>query len=302
VPRRYILFRSKDKHLAFENALKEAGHKEVSNLEEADFLLIDEEREASLDLIETATKNGVPIFIYPHGASEEIVWDGIRKSYPVRANFVFGEGQKRTMEAYGYKYPIIVVGWPYSEILPFHPCEPRTILFAPSHVVSTGYPRTDFESNPIVVEQLLALSGNYDKLIVRLGGTPEEHNLAGFWNSQKIIWQQAILKIRRSIQAIKEVDLVISIHTFGYIAVALGKPTLFYMQDIPPHDIDPEYVLSFGKYKDFRMFPANFDGKWETLLSVTRHNEKVEEWRRQFIGRSFDKRLFLNTIERGLKR
>jgi hypothetical protein len=205
------------------------------------------------------------------------------------------------LEIFGYPFPIVNVGWTSSVILPFKPIEKvRTLMLAPMHpLASKGYPKEEGEYNPIVLQKLLDLSDHYDKLVIRYGGDLPSHNFGKLIHHPKVQMQLAAYTRSSTVQSILDpnIDVVISTSTHGYSSVALGKPTLFFCEDLPVHEW-AHYPPHQKEFLPFRRFPINFDGTWDSIMAATVYNEKVENWKSLFIGRPFDKKLFIDTVRR----
>jgi hypothetical protein len=124
------------------------------------------------------------------------------------------------------------------------------------------------------------------------------HNFGNLLNHPKIELEIAILNKNDTIKSITnpDIDLVISKSTFGYTSVALGKPTLFYGEHLPIYERN-KHATNEEHYKHFRKFPVDFNGTWEQITRVAKHNQDIEEWKKLYIGKPFDKNLFLETIK-----
>ncbi|MFL5883896.1 MAG: methyltransferase domain-containing protein [Thermoleophilaceae bacterium] len=289
-------------------ALTAAGHEVVPVTEPADVLLIDHDVPAPgyLPVIESQAAAGAKIFLYPHGAYPILSWDGIHPvSDLVHGNFVIGEGHAEVMRRYEYPHPLHVAGWPYGEVLPFQPCaDARRILFAPSHPSGDGYmPEVERELNRLVFDELLSLGV---ELTVRHIGTLEQNGLE---RVEGVRYSEG-----RMVNAFEEIDasqaVVSCVGTFPYLAVARGKPTVFYGQDVRPNDDgdlraerEPRYALHWDRYRDYMRFPFDAaDGPIGELISEAAADEgPIREWKRLFIGDPFDPNGFVQVLEREVK-
>jgi len=301
--KRYFVWSIRDRFKTYENALTEIGHMPTRDLSQAGFCFYDIENERKWKVIKPPHRRNIPYFIYPHSPTSHVWWDSMYPAWPVVTNFVNAEGQKKVMETYGYPYPITVIGWTSSDILPFTPTSKvKTLLLAPMHpLLSRGYPKEEGEYNPVVLQKLLDLEKHYDKLIIRYGGDLASHNFGNLLHHPKVQLQAAQYTKASSIQSILDsnVDVIISTSTHGYTAVALGKPTLFFYEDLPIHEWNM-YPKHQNEYKPFRRFPINFDGTWDSIMAASVYNEKVENWKKLFIGEPFDKKLFIDTVRKNI--
>ena len=295
----FYAWNNRDKADTYTKTLLEAGY----TLQEdygADFLLIDYERRGGVQELEKYKK---PIFIYPHSAISDILWDGLYKQMKVTCNFVIGTGQRRVMEKYGYQYKTLVCGWPYGNVLNFLGSSGQRLLFAPVHPNASVVGLTDLDkkANREAMVNILDNRKLFKSIKVRYGRGLEENGLGEFEKSG-VIFEKSDLRFASAKASIIESDVVISFGTFGYLSVSMGKPTIFYGQTVVPHNMQRS-VKSFDKYKDYRYFPVDLSQKpIKTLVnSVRKRNEQVEEWKKLFIGNNFDKRSFLWEIAQHVK-
>ena len=290
---------NRDKADVYTNALLEAGYT-IQNDYSADFMLIDYERSKQAEELKKYKK---PIFIYPHSTISDILWDGLYNAQKVTMNFAIGEGQRRVMEKYGYQYPICVCGWTYGKILPFSSTSGQRLLFAPVHPNSSGKRLTDLDknANKEAMTKIMDNSKLFRTITVRYSGELEDNGLAAFKDS-KVKFQVSDLRFRSSTDSIASADVVVSFGTFGYLSVSLGRPTIFYGQDVVPHNM-VRSVQNYNKYKAFRDYPVDLasNSMRKVVDSVRKSNPKVEEWKKLFIGRQFDKTLFLWMIKQYVK-
>lgn len=302
--KRYFVWSIRDRFLPYEKALATIGYRPTTDLSSAQLCFYDIENERKWKVIKPPNRKNIPYFIYPHSPTSHVWWDSMYPAWPVAMNFVNAEGQKKVMETYGYPHPITVTGWTSSDILPFKPAtKVKTLLLAPMHPLkSRGYPKEEGVYNPIVLQKLLDLSDHYDRLIIRYGGDLEAHNFGNLINHPKVVIQTAMYNKTSTVMSIMDpdVDVVISTSTHGYTSCALGKPTLFFYEDIIIHEWNM-YPTHQNEYKPFRRFPINFDGTWDSIMEATVYNEKVENWKKLFIGEPFNQKLFLDTVREHLK-
>ena len=301
----FFALNNRDKGNTYIEALLDAGYTLKEDYD-VDFLLIDYERSKKREEIVNFIKKKKPVFIYPHSAISDILWDGMYDPLPVTCNFVSGVGQKKVMQSYGYKYPIEVCGWPYSELERFKSTTGKKLLFAPIHPNSAGKKLLgeDKKSNYKTLKYILDNKRLFSSITLRYGGDLIDNGLDEFKNSG-IIMEKADYSIENSIKSIKRTDLVVSFGTFGYLSVALGKPTIFYAQDVVPHNICHS-VKSFRKYSNIRNFPIElFDKKFYGNMPYIKKlacekNKSVEDWKKLFIGDPFNAEKFINIVKLNL--
>jgi hypothetical protein len=303
-PLKFFLYRGhQGKEQAYVQALKKAGYRaSVQNqMRGLKFILYDMDggwRTASLDRY---YKRGLRIFMYPHAARPQIIWDGIWAVWPhTSCNFVPGPGHKEVMERYGYPLPIEVTGWTYCEILPFQPVEkPKNILFGPIHPSASGWMcQEDQDANQRTHKKLIEYCrATGAHLTVR---HIREIKNNGLEKVAGVTYIQG-----RPDLAIKEIDaadVVIGHQTFAYLAIARGKPTLMMREDIPPHTVShgqTVYVKSWEKYADLMMYPIDIlAGDTAELIQLAcKGSEKVTAWRKRFIDIPFEPKKFVAKLE-----
>src|SRR4030042_1386583 len=255
VPQKFFLYSShQGKEMAYIRALKKSGYRPSiqDRMRGIKFVLFDMDGGHRTDRLERYHKRGVPIFLYPHAARPQIIWDGIWEVWPyTTCIFVPSPGHKEVMRRYGHPLPIEVTGWTYCGILPFKAVEkPMNILFGPIHPSASGWIcQEDKEINQQVFKKLFAYcreSGAH--LTVRHIRKLENNGLIRV-SGVNYVQGRPDLTIREIDQA----DVVIGHQTFAYLAIARGKPTLMMREDLPPHTVwhgKTQWVSSWAKYDD----------------------------------------------------
>jgi hypothetical protein len=102
-------------------------------------------------------------------------------------------------------------------------------------------------------------------------------------------------------KAIQEYDLIVGHQTFAYLAIASGKPTVMFGEDVPPHSMHVP-VRSWEKYKDLLKFPLDLlvGHPQDVLNQAASSEDSIREWKYNFIGSSFQSSCFLASLERYL--
>ena len=298
----FIANNNRDKGNVYLKALKSAGHIQINDFN-ADFLFFDHERPGIATQINTALGRGKPVFIYPHSAIADILWDGMYYPLKITRNIMPGEGQKEVMRLYGYPNEVEVCGWPYGEVKPFKVTSGKKLLFAPIHPNSAGRKmrNEDKENNRKTMQLILDNKDMFESITLRFGGSLLDNGLREFWQAP-IIFEKSIYHIDHSLESINKADIVISFGTFGYLSVAEGKPTVFYGQNMIPHNIS-RTVKNFDKYKKYRRFPfdtdlcADLPFKNLIKMAYMEQHKEVEDWKSRFIGTQFDSKKFISIIE-----
>ncbi len=279
-------------------AALEAGGHEITKSPMADVLLIDFDGMVSFypEMIERYAGMGAKVLVYSHGAMPITAYDGIwEPSDRVSAYLAMTPGQKEVMEAYGYPYPIHVIGWHYCDILPFQAChEPKKVLFAPWHPHENGYLHPDRKWCNVDVFHELRWMGY--ELTVRHIRTLYQNGLNHVDGVEYVMGHAD-----NSTKEIDEADLVIAEGTFAYLAVARGKPTVMFGQDLIPldgyRDEMIKKVKSWEKYKDIMRYPYDVkDGALYQVIEAACNSEPVE-WKEKLIGTEMDGQEFCLLVE-----
>ena len=290
-----------DKAYHLRRAIQQAGHQVVDSY--ADLLLIDFDGPIAHypKVIEQAYAQGAEVYLYSHGAMPLTCWDGIWKPHEyTRGYLAQTPGQKRVMEAYGYPYPVHVIGWHYCKQHSFAPTEARNVLFAPWHPQGTGYLPPEGEvANRATFSNLTQIKGI--NLRVRLVGLAEHNNIDVL---DSVEYEPSNRSLAGAVASIEKADLVVGYGTIAYLAVALGKPTIMYGQNTEPYDgYSPEtlkYVKNWGLYRDVMHYPYDADGlnveELSELISFAAQHEATT-WRKEFIGNQWDQPGFVYLLE-----
>ncbi len=147
------------------------------------------------------------------------------------------------------------------------------MLFAPIHALNNGFIRQEIKDlTALVFERLCALPID---LTVRYIGNLELETV----NDVKYKKGNA----DNSIGDIDAADFVVSFGTFAYLAIARGKPTMMYRQEIPYFDGHAEDDIREAEhwdyYEEFMKYPLDVLDN-----SFNEANEEQSEWRKRFIG------------------
>lgn len=280
-------------------ALTAAGHMVVERTVISDALLIDTDFPVGnyRNVMGFQRKHGAKIFLYSHGANAFLGWDGIWEPQTVDGYFCMAEGVKEVMGLYHtpYPYPIYNIGWHFCEMLPFQPVQTiKRVLFAPWHPHANGYLLPEImDINTRIMAELAEKRGAWEITVRHLRSLAENG----------LPWYEGVKYVEarpnNTHDDIDEADLVISVGTYAHLALARGKPTLMYGQDIIPHEAyQPghfEAVKSWENYRALMRYPFEW-GEVTDLSVVTR--DPVDAWRKKFIGEPFQPAAFVALLER----
>ena len=303
-PQRYFFYRGhQGKEQAYVNALRKAGYRPCVNQRTSGVKLVlydmdGGKRTPQLDLFH---KHKIPVFLYPHAARPQIIWDGIWDIWPhTKCSFVPGPGHKEVMERYGYSLPIEVTGWTYCEMLPFKPVvTPKNVLFGPIHPSVSGWIcDEDKDANARTFKILYNYCRQIGaKLTVRHIQSIEKNGLQRMAGVEYIQGRPNL-----AINEIDRADIVIGHQTFAYLAIARGKPTLMMREDLPPHTVShgqTVFAQSWEKYADLMAYPLDIlAGDAGTVIQkACSDTPDVAVWRNRFISVPWNPKKFLEKVE-----
>lgn len=296
--RKFLCTRNRDSADAYVTALLNAGFMETKNPTEADFWLYDYERDhynKTLNLFKDKPK-----FIYPHVPYGWWVWDGICAVDDVSCNFVVSEGAKQGMRLYGYPHPIEVCGFPRCELRPFQPTQGMKLLFAPSHTLgkSGKYPTPEcVDYHRAAMRHIIALKDHFESVTVRYAYDLTTSGFTEFAHESGITFTRAeALSVSDSLKAIEQADIIISCGTFGYLSLAIGKPTILYGNRTPASRAGK--VKHYASYKHLIDFPKPFESlTFDDVANVgLQPDPEVEQWKSLMLGQPFNAEKFISVV------
>lgn len=304
----FYIRRHQGKHRAYWDALKAHGWQSLSYTR-ADVALFDNDvgprGQGFRPELATLHERDVPVFMYPHAARPALTWD-MREPWPwTKAYFAIAEGHKEVMARYGYPFPVEVTGWTYCPILPFERCDedvPR-VLFAPIHAESNGYMRKSaVDANRKVYADLVELAAwGAISLAVRHVGPLSRSRLERAADACYIAG-----RADGCYDDIENADVVIANQTYAYMAVAMGKPTVMFLDTERPCSGASQsgmvYAQQWDAYREAMRYPFNAeDGELMAMIrQACSQNSDVDLWKRRFIGEMFDPDEFVDRLERYL--
>jgi hypothetical protein len=302
-PTKYFLYRGhQGKERAYIQALRKAGYRaSVQPQMRAKFVIYDMDGGTRMANLERYHRRGLPVFLYPHAARPQIIWDGIWEVWPhTTCNFVPGPGHKEVMERYGYPIPIEVTGWTYCEILPFKPVEkPINILFGPIHPAASGW----------ICEEDKVANQRTHKLLIKYCRESGAHLTVRHIRDIKNNGLEKVAGVTYiqgrpdlTITEIDKADVVIGHQTFAYLAIARGKPTLMIREDIPPHTVwhgKTQWVKSWEKYADIMAYPLDIlaGDPAKMIQKACQGSPEAAAWKERFISVPFEPKYFLERLE-----
>jgi hypothetical protein len=301
----YTIYNHQGKGDVFESALRQHGYTR-SEIGRAQVILMDVDAPGRMVRINQQVKsNRSKVFCYPHSARPFVGWDGLFPSSPLTtASFIFAEGHRDVIRAYGYKKPLHTVGWAYTEIKPFHPVsEMRRVLFAPIHPNRNGFlSGLDKAINARTYQILLDMvDADQIELTVR---HIQPLNIGGLWPDKRVAYVRGETDTKQMADA-DNADVVVSHQTYAWDCVAIGKPTVMMAEYEAPRNggDEPTFkrVNSWEAYKELLMFPLDIldtSSPYELLVRACKTDADIADWKRRMIGAEvFSPTKFVHALE-----
>ncbi len=296
---RFTIFAFEGKEGYLRQRLLDAGHEETQAVDgklttDFDVLLVDCDWHWAYPrplLIEGAKQHDAKVAIYPHGGRPTVwVYDGIglpRADVDLRLEHGRGSIEMAKMFT-ETDLKQQAPGWLYSPTAEFQPVEkPRKILFAPLHpnieMLTVGGNGNDPAPalNQRIYKDLLGMKA---ELTVSIAGPPWRNGLWAHPRAKFI--PNPTMRFEQSLGLIDAADVVVAAGTMATTAVARGKPTVMFDQDVYMDYLDGDYVMAQhqGLYEGIARYPIDVaDGRLEDLIEIA-CREEVKEWRDRWIG------------------
>jgi hypothetical protein len=247
------------------------------------------------------------LFIYPHSAIPNLFNDfpGFEPYPHIDVQFVTAPGHMEVLRAMDYPNKLDTIGWYLCPMLPFAPrAEARRILFAPIHPQANGsLSPVNKQNNINAYKKLLRAQAENDQLEITVRFLYGLEN-SGLWYADGIRYIEG--KPDQSYGDIDEADVVIGYHTFAYIAIARGVPTITLGEDFPPsfwYQGVFQYVRSWEKCKELMRYPFDILGDMEPMELFRRaiqSDDEILDWKRRMIGEPFNDKKFVAKVEKYL--
>ena len=300
--KKFYAMQNKDAGEAYVQALIEAGYEQVKRLGDADFALIDLLRDRDrYDAVATFFETH-PVFVYPHTPLSYFIWDGHYKPVPASCTFVAGKAAKKSLESYGYPGRIEICGFSRCHVREFTPTRGSKLLFVPARVRWDGSYSNDAyaENTPKAWAFVLANLDKFEQVRVCYVNyfVDEIDYLASGIEFFKTAPRSSQSPTLDMLEHISWADLVMSCETVGCLSVAVGKPTVFYnARAVPATGNIP--AANYEKYRKYYEFPLTIEemGVRDILDVRGSQNSAVELWKRNNIGKQFDRDKFLRVVQ-----
>jgi len=276
------------------DALLDSGYDWRETRQQVDLLLIDHDAPilGYRELIAFHRDNGAKIVVLPHGANPNLQWDGIWEPQPVDACIVPAIGHKEIMEAYGYPYPIHVLGWPWTPLRVPTAKDGTRVLFAPIHPDGSDFlPEPEKDANRRVFDALLTMG--FDLTVRYLGSLAAN----GLPLVASATYNPGVYD--NTHHDILNADVVVSSGTYGYLSIALGVPTVMYFQELGTLETATGQPQHYAEYKARLDYPidALVMGTTQAVMVARRWDSPALNWRARFIGQAFDPAAFLDLMD-----
>lgn len=302
----FAAVQNKDAGRAYVEALLSAGYGQVSKLQQADFVLYDVERpnrhEAYRDFLDDHCG-----FIYPHAPySSYFHWDGIYSPLPVECNFVVAPGAKRALESIGYISRVEVVGFSHCKVKPFaSTAGKRALLIVPRPMSGGRYVCEELHAGLRNVYAFL-MSHVRDFEQITIQHTPDYWEKLGLPPFGKFEYTTNDPRNESNpasyiTDLVDRYDLVFGIGTAAYIALARGKPTIMWGNDLTPRT-SSHLAQHAEKYMDDLRYPLDFEKmSFDEILETTRaESQEITRWKADNIGDDFNADKFLQVVKESL--
>ena len=269
--------------------------------EKADFLFVYDDAPNNI-----TTLRSKPMFIAPHTPYSFFVWDiGDPHTPNVLCNFVVSDAAVESMRLYGYPHRFEKVGFFGGPIKPFQPTTGTKLIFAPQHAVhDKRLPTPDHLTWAREASHWILKNRPYfESVTVRYTNTLEICGLEEF-RGKPVIFEHVdpyampyTIK-QHALAAINKSDFVISLGTFGYLAIATGKPTVLYGHRDAVACNREGKAQHYELYRHLMHFPIVFEdmSALDVLELRCKPNEQIEEWKRLNIGDPFNPEKFISVI------
>ncbi len=293
---------------AYKEALERRGYIFTGRSTSCDLMFLDHDVNSSgtgrRNQVYASYERNIPLFLYPHSARPNIMYD-IWRPWPfTTASFVIAEGHAEVLKRIDYPCPIEITGWTYTDILPFRESKPHEkikVLFAPIHPLGSGYlMNIDAELNLSVFKTLVNMP-DIDLTVRHLGTLGQNH----LWKCPRVKFIEG--QPDGTTAEIEQADIVISAFTHAYMTVALGKPLMMMGERTRPHagnHLWTGWGEQWEKYRDYMTYPFNVcdvvgEPKMalDMMIKAMKFNQSVEDWKKLFIGKKFDGNHFVDLVE-----
>lgn len=301
---KFYIHAHQKKETAFVDTLSKE-YEQVAQMRDADICFYDHDAIVGSDRfakMQELFPKPRPYFVFPHAGRPSVIGDIYPVSKLTSAQFVSAQGHVDVMRAYGYDKPLAVTGWHLTPVLDFRPfvgTVPR-VLFAPVHPRMSEVDRIMNGKVHRILLQLarrkeIVLTVRYIRSLIDSG--IKSGDGANYCEGSQDSGYDQILQH----------DLVVATHTYAYMSVALGTPTLMMDEDVVPRNFSTAshrdvmvYAHSWNKYRDMMMFPYDIlrtGAPMGLIQEAMSSDAKIADWKRRMIGDEFRGEVVLDTVK-----
>ena len=239
----------------------------------------------------------IPVFIYPHTPYSSYLWDGyVPPSSKIACNFVPSIAFKMAMETYHYPCRIEVIGFPR----PLAISSVRLLgrygawIYKYDRFVRDRALRWIAKNRDHFERVTVFYTFDLDKAMLRKFEKYDFDFVCVARNGPEVKG----MNTKNALKQLEGVDLFIGCNTLGYIAVSQGIPTILIGHDneFPMHSSN--CGLHYSEYEQYVAFPLKLHqmSACEVLSLCKEPDERVEKWKAENIGTSFDADRFLEVV------
>ena len=240
-----------------------------------------------------------PIFMYPHSIDSWKCYDyGLQPWKKITCNFVASNTVKDILKFLKYPQPVEVIGFPYlPKVLPLKPTTGNNILFATTHATMSVID-DDFKKGNLDIQGYLSSIMDTYNITVYLHESLEVSGIPGI---PGINYKFSNLTIKNAIDIINKNDIIFAKGTFMYLAIALGKPTISYMESEPFHpNFSINRKIDHPELMDLWKYPIDlykYEDPSQALIDC-QNPDIISTWKQNVLGGSFDADKFIKAISR----
>ena len=302
---KFFLAVNTDSDDMFRDALLKSGYTRVLMPGEADFIVHDAVHPNLGQYLQSK-----PNFITPHSPQSSFMWDGILEDrIPVCCNFVTGEAGRQVMKSYEYPWRVEVVGFNRCPMCAFRPSTGNDLLIIPAHSLQGRqytYPNY-IDWALMTLRFVLRNRDKFGKITLCWDETRfdpavmDEMKKSGFIIIPTNPYRDPE-PLKHVMERMEQADLVMSGGTAGCVAVAMGRPTVFFSELGPPRSF-PKDALHYERYAHLLRYPLAAENMTidEILAVRTAQDPRVRHWRDQVLGVEFNAQKFISVVKEYVK-
>jgi hypothetical protein len=155
----------------------------------------------------------------------------------------------------------------------------------------------DKAANLDAYTRLLALPDDIE-LTVRVNGTLEDN---GIYENSRCKYEGSDLLLASAVASVDASEVVVSQGTYAYLAVARGKPTIMFGQDLPAtDDFNTTFVSEWEELTAMVRYPYDIKDA-DAISRACAGDDDLIQWAHRFIGGTFDGDQVFSEISQALE-